>query len=74
MQGEALIDERVVGRKKVGERPILAHYAVEQQLGLTQHGLRERLVEIGIEEQIRTRILEILQMQPLICEVVGERL
>ena len=51
--GQALIDERVVGGQQIEHVAVFAHDAVEEQFGLAPHGVGQRAVEIGKQEQIR---------------------
>ena len=44
--GEPLVDKGVIGGQQVEHVAVLAHDAIEQQLGFAPHRLRQRLVEI----------------------------
>src|SRR5690606_2888286 len=54
--------------------PVLAHDAVEEQLRLALHGLRELRVEVRELERVGVDLLEVLKAQPLRGEARGERL
>ena len=45
--GEPLVDEGVVGAQQIEHAAILAHDALEEQLGLPPEGLPQVVVEIG---------------------------
>ena len=47
MLGEALVDERVVGRQQIEHAAVLAHDALEQQLGFARERLPQVVVELG---------------------------
>ena len=72
--GEPLVHEGVIGGEQIGDRPIFTNQAVDEQLGLTHHGLRQRGVPIPIEVMIGTDLLDVLQAQPLRREARRQRL
>ena len=74
MRGETFVDEGIVGRQQLGDRPILAHDRVEQHLDLRAHRLPQRIVEVGIERGDRRHAVEAAQVQPLPREVHRQRL
>ena len=63
--GEPLVDERVIGGQQIRDRPILANQAVDEELGLAHHRLRQRRVPVRIEMMIGANLLDVLQAQPL---------
>ena len=65
MAGHALVRVGVVGGKQIEQAAILAHQAVEEELGLLLQRQRQRLIGIRIQDRIRNHLLEILQAQPL---------
>ena len=70
---QPLIDERVVRGQQVDHVAVFADDAVEEQLGFAAHGLQQIAVEVGIEEQIRLRVVQVAQIQPLPGETGGQR-
>ena len=74
MLRQPLVDERVVGVQQVEHAAILAHDAVEEQLGLALEGLPQVVVEVGEDEQIGIPVAQLAQEQPLSGEVGDQRL
>ena len=72
--GQPLVHERVVGRQQVEHAAVLADEAVEEQLGLALHRLRQRVVVLRIQQVVRDDLVEVLQAQPLRREARRQRL
>ena len=72
--GDALVDERVVGREQVEDVAILADDAVEEQLGFTLVGFGELVVERRKQQRVGVNLLDVLQPQPLRREPRRHRL
>jgi hypothetical protein len=62
---DALVDEGVVRGQQLEHAAVLAHDAVEEQLGLAPEAVRERRVVRGIQQRVRADLVEVLQPQPL---------
>ena len=71
--GEALVHEGVVGRHQLGQRPVVAHLRLEEELGLPLHRGAQVLVEHGEHRRVRPRVAEPAQPEPLGREAVGQR-
>ena len=68
--GQPLVDERVVGRQQVEHAAVLAHDAVEEQLGLRAGARARRLSsKSGNSFEFGLLRLQIPQLQPLAGEV-----
>ena len=73
MPGQALVDERVVGRHQVEDAAVLVHDGREEELGLLAEGLAQVVVEVRELVGVRRDGAEVAQMQPLAGEVLDER-
>ncbi len=73
MLGEPLVHERVVGGQEIQRAVILAHDAVEEQLGFVAQALAQRVVEIGEQHFRWGHGREVPQLQPLTGEIRRER-
>ena len=69
---QPLVHERVVGVEQIDERPILAHDAVEEELGFPLERPRQRVAVVRVEERVRHDVDQPPQRQPLPREVDGE--
>jgi hypothetical protein len=69
---QPLVDERVVGVHQVEHAAVLAHDALEKELGLALEGLSKVVVEIGEQLGVRHLAFEVAQMQPLSREIAHE--
>ncbi len=72
MPRELLIHVRVIGAKQLRNRTILPNLALEEQLGLTQHCLPQRVVEAGKERPVGISGVDVAHLQPLANEVAHE--
>ena len=68
---EPLVDERVVGAQQVEHVAVLAHDAVEEQLGFPAKRLPQVVVEIG--KALRRARTHVAEIQPLPREIRDER-
>ena len=66
---QLFVQERVVSAQQLGQRPILAHLALEEQLGLLHHRLAQRVVE---GRRVRIQALQVAHFEPLLREVLDE--
>ena len=62
---QPLVDERVVGAQQVERAAILAHDALEEELGLAAERLPQRVVEVREDALHRHDGVEVAQEQPL---------
>ena len=74
VSGETLVDERVVGGQQLEHAAVLANEMREQQLGLSQHSLGQRVVEVGVRQRVRVELFQILEPEPLCSEAGGQGL
>ena len=63
--GQPLVDERVVGGQQLEHRPILAHDAVEEHLGLAPERLPQVVVEVRELVDERRHVAQVAEVQPL---------
>ena len=70
---QPLVDERVVRPQQVEHVPVLAHDAVEEQLGLALERLPQVVVEVGKLVGVRQHAPHVAQLQPLAGEVADQR-
>ena len=73
MSGERLVDVGVVGVEQIEEAAVLLAELVEEGGHLVAHRLLERAVEGREELGRRAGVVQLLQLQPLRGEVVGQR-
>ena len=71
---QTLIQERVVGAEQVEHVAIFAQDALEEQLRFAAQGLPQVVVEIGKQPRVRRDRREIAEVEPLLREVVDQRL
>ena len=72
---DAFVHEGVVGGQQIEQAAILAHQAVEEQLGLLASAPATASdPQYGIQDRIRHHLLEVLQPQPLRREARGQRI
>ncbi len=69
---QPLIDKGVIGGEKFRHGAVFAHHVIEEQLGFAAHGIGERAVEIGEEEEIGIDAIQVLQVQPFDGEVARQ--
>ena len=72
MPRQHLVDERVVGGQQVDDAAVLAHDAVEEQLGLARHRLAEIAAVFREQAGVGIRCLHTAQPEPLLGEVVDQ--
>ncbi len=72
MPRQAFINERVIRPQEIENVAVFAYDAVEEQRGLAPHGQQQCVVEVGIREDIRLRVAQITQIEPLAGEVPRE--
>ena len=72
MPGQLLVQIRVVGAQELGNRPVLTHLALEEQLRLAHHGLAQRIVETGKQGPVGILPVDVAHLQPLPDEIVHE--
>ena len=70
---QTFIDEGVVGVQQVHHAAVFAHDALEEELRFLAHRLAQVVVEIGEDLRIGRGVLEVAQEQPLLGEVVDQR-
>ena len=70
--GQPLVEKGVVRPDQIEHAAILAHHAVEEELGLLPERLTQVVIEVREETRVRTDRLEIAQPQPLSGEVGRE--
>ena len=70
---QPFIDERVVRRQELHQRPIVPHLALEEHLGLGNKGLAQVFVEIRKHPRIRLHHPHVAQLQPLAREIAHQR-
>ncbi len=73
MPGQALVDERVVRIQQIEHAAILAHDAVEQQLGFALERLPQIVVEVRKHQEVGVPVPQLAQEQPLSGEIGDER-
>ena len=71
---QPLVDERVVGGQQIEHAAVLAHDALEKQLGLAPERLPQVVVEVRKDSEFGHDAAEIAQLQPLAGEIADERL
>ena len=74
VRGQTFVDERVVGTQQIERAAILAHDALEEELGLTTERLPEGVVKIGEDALHRDDGVEVAKEQPLTGKVANEGL
>src|SRR5205823_7431665 len=72
--GEPLVDEGVIGGEQIEDAVVLAHDAVEKQLGLAHKRLAQVVVEFGKQVFTRYGVFQIPKLQPLADEVLHDRI
>ena len=70
--GQPLVDEGVIGVEELEHAPVLAEDRLAEPLGLLEHGLAERLVEVGEQLRVGRDVLEAPGLEPLGGEVVHQ--
>ena len=73
MARQPLVYEGVIRIQKIHHTAVFTHDALEEELGFFPHGLAQIVVIIGEDLWIGRRVLEISQEQPLLGEVVHQR-
>ena len=73
MARQPLVHEGVVGRQQVEHAAVLAHDALEQQLGLAAERLAQVVVEVREIVLIGDRGAQVPELQPLAGEVRDQR-
>ena len=73
MPGEPFVHERVVGAEEIDDAAILAKHAFQKQGRFALEGFAQAQVEIREQARARRLRLHVAQIQPLRCEVGGER-
>ena len=71
--GQALVQERVVGGDEVEGAAVLAHDALEEELGLAAQGPAQGLVEVGEDDEVGRDRGQVAQVQPLGREARHQR-
>ncbi len=66
MPREALVDERVVGRQQIDHVAVLAHDALEEQLGLATEPLPQLVVPVGVEDAVGRGGRQVPQVEQLL--------
>ena len=74
MSGQSLVQEGISGGHELEHRPVLAHDAVDEQLGLAPEGGAEVLVETGEEPRVGLLGIDVAEEEPLLGEVADQRL
>ena len=69
---QPLVDEGVVGGQQVEDAPVLAHHALEEELGLAVHRAPQPLAEIGEAVLVRHQRGNVAQVEPLPREVLDQ--
>jgi hypothetical protein len=72
--GQALVHEGVLAVDEVEDAAVLAHDAVEEELGLPPHGEPQAVVEVRIALAVGRRRLEPAELEPLSGEAFHEGL
>ena len=70
--GQALVQERVAAVDEVEEAPVLAHQALEEELGLPAHRVAQVVLEVGEAVPVGGDRLEGAELQPLAAEGLDE--
>ena len=67
--GQAGIEERVVGPEQVEDTAVVAHLALEEQLGFPAQGVAQGVVDPGKDHGVRHHRLQVAHLEPLAEEV-----
>ena len=71
--GQPLVQERVVRRQQLLDRPVLAHLALEEQLGLALEEPAQVVVEFGKRARVGVHGPQVPHEQPLAAEILRQR-